>query len=411
MERVILHVDMNAYFAAVAQATNPRLLGKPVLVAGSLGTRGVITCPSYEARKYGVRTGMTVPEGKRLCPQAIVVSADAHNYVTTSLRLRELFEQFTPQVENFSIDEAFLDITGTERLFGPPVQLANTIKRRIREEIADITCSVGIAPNRLLAKLASGIEKPDGLVVITKDKIAEVLEKTPVEEMCGIGPKLTYQLKMWGIKTCGQLSRFPVQTLERRFGKIGRYLHLMSKGEDRSEVPPYYYYEKVKSIGHSCTLQTDTHDREVVRRYLLQLSEQVARRLRQGSYQGKTITLVVRKPDMVTLVEQTTLKFFTDDGVQIFQTANKILNKYSIETLGVRLVGVSVSNLTHKVSQLSLFWRERRKQLLLKAMDVINDRFGDFSVTWGRLDLKNLHQNNLISPAWRPNKKIYFGNI
>src|SRR4030067_1730674 len=122
MERVILHVDMNAYFAAVAQATNPRLLGKPVLVAGSLGTRGVITCPSYEARKNGVRKGMTVPEGKRLCPQAVVVSADAHNYVTTSLRLRELFEQFTPQVDNFSIDEAFLDITGTERLFGPRIE-------------------------------------------------------------------------------------------------------------------------------------------------------------------------------------------------------------------------------------------------------------------------------------------------
>jgi len=410
MDRVILHVDMNAYFAAVAQATNPHLLGKPVLVAGSLGTRGVITCPSYEARKYGVKTGMTVPEGKRLCPQAVVISADAHNYVTTSLRLRELFEQFTPQVENFSIDEAFLDITGTERLYGPPVELAKTIKKRIREEIADITCSVGIAPNRLLAKLASGMQKPDGLVVITKDKIAEVLEKTPVEEMCGIGPQLAYQLRMWGIKTCGQLARFPVQTLERRFGKVGRYLHLMSKGEDKSEVPPYYYYEKVKSIGHSCTLKTDTHDREVVQRYLLQLSEQVARRLRQGNYQGKTITLVVRKPDMVTLGEQTTLKFFTDDGIQIFQTANKMLSSYSVETLGLRLVGVSVSNLIYNVSQLSLFWKERRKQLLLKAMDAINDRFGDFTVAWGRLDLKNLHQNNLISPAWRPNKRILYGN-
>jgi len=411
MDRVILHVDMNAYFAAVAQATNPHLLGKPILVAGSLGTRGVITCPSYEARKYGVKTGMTVPEGKRLCPQAVVVSADAHNYVTISLRLRELFEKFTPKVENFSIDEAFLDITGTERLFGSPVELAKTIKKRIREEIADITCSIGIAPNRLLAKLASGMQKPDGLVVITQDKVAEVLEKTPVEEMCGIGPKLTNLLRMWGIKTCGQLARFPVEILERRFGKVGRYLHLMSKGEDGSEVPLYYYYEKVKSIGHSCTLKTDTHDPEVAQRYLLQLCEQVARRLRQGNYQGKTITLVVRKPDMITVSEQTTLKFFTDDGVQIFQTANKILSKYSVETLGVRLVGVSVSNLTHKASQLSLFWEERRKQLLLKAMDVINDRFGDFTVAWGRLDLKNLHQNNLISPAWRPNKKIYFGRI
>lgn len=409
MDRVILHIDMNAYFASVAQATNPHLRGKPILVAGSIGTRGVITCPSYEARKYGVKTGMTVPEGKRLCPHAIVVSADAHSYVTTSLRLRELFEQFTPQVENFSIDEAFLDITGTQRLFGPPVELAQTMKKRIKAEIADITCSIGIAPNRLLAKLASGMQKPDGLVVITPEKVEEVLEKTSVEEMCGVGPKLVYLLRMWGIKTCGQLSKFPVEILEKRLGKIGRYLHMMSRGEDKSEVPLYYYYEKVKSIGHSCTLKTDTKDREVVQRYLLQLSEQVARRLRQGNYQGKTITLVVRKPDMVTLGEQTTLKLFTDDGIRIFQTANRMLDKYSVENMGIRLVGVSVSNLAHKVSQLSLFWKERRRELLLSAMDKINDQFGDFSVTWGRLDLNNLHQNNLISPAWRPNKRILYG--
>ena len=399
---------MNAYFASVAQATNPLLKGKPILVAGNPNSRGVITCPSYEARKYGVKTGMTIPQGKRLCPQAIVVSCDAHNYVTTSVRLRELFEQFTPQVENFSIDEAFLDVTGTERLFGKPIDVAQKIKKRIRKEIADITCSIGIAPNKLLAKLASGMRKPDGLVVITKDKIQEVLEKTPIEELCGVGSKLTEYFNKRSIRFCGQLSRYPVELLEKRFGKIGRYLHLMSKGEDNSEVAPYFYFEPAKSMGHSCTLKIDTYNREVVQRYLLQLSEQVARRLRHGNYQGKTISLIVRKPDFETMGEQTTLKFFTDDGVLIFHTANRILDKYSIESHGIRLVGVSVSNLTYQTSQLPLFWAEQKRQLVLKAMDEINDKFGDFSITWGKLQLKNLHQNNLISPSWRPNKKIYF---
>ena len=410
MERVILHVDMNAFFAAVAQATNPHLKRKPVLVAGNPESRGVITCPSYEARKYGVKTGMTIPEAKRLCPRAIIVPCEAHNYVTTSLKLRELYEQFTPQVENFSVDEAFLDVTGTGLLFGPPLEVAHRIKKRIKEEVADITCSIGIAPNKLLAKLASHMQKPDGLVVITPEKIAQVLEKTPVEEICGIGPKLTYYLKVYGIKTCGQLARFPVEILERRFGKIGRYLHQMAKGEDDSPVAPYFYQEPAKSMGHSCTLKMDTYDREVARRYLLQLSEQVARRLRIDNCQGKTVTLIIRRPDFVTLVEQTTLKRFTDDGVLIYRTANQILDKYSVETLGVRLVGISVSNLVHKARQLSLFWEERRRQLALLAMDEINGRYGDFTISWGRLQLKNLHRNNLISPAWRPHKAMMLGD-
>jgi len=409
-ERTILHIDMNAFFASVAQATNPLLKGKPVLVAGNPNSRGVITCPSYEARKYGVKTGMTIPEGKKLCPPAIIVHCDAHNYVTTSLKLREIYEQFTPLVENFSVDEAFLDITGTERLFGKPTDLAQKIKRRIRDEVADLTCSIGIAPNKLLAKLASHMQKPDGLVVISEERVTEVLEKTPPEELCGIGPKLTYYLKVWGIRTCGELARFPVKILEKRFGKVGRYLHQMAKGEDDSPVAPYFYQEPAKSMGHSCTLKEDTYDREVARRYLLQLSEQVARRLRNDSCQGKTITLIIRKPDFVTLCEQTTLKRFTADGGLIYQTANRVLDKYSIETQGVRLVGVSVSNLAHKASQLSLFWEERKRQLALMAMDKINDRYGNFTISWGRLQLENLHTNNLISPAWRPHKKIFYGD-
>lgn len=409
LERTILHVDMNAFFASVAQATNPHLKGKPVLVAGNPNSRGVITCPSYEARKYGVKTGMTIPEGKRLCPPAIMVYCDAPNYVATSLKLRELYERFTPLVENFSVDEVFLDITGTEKLFGKPTEVAQEIKRRIREEVADLTCSIGIAPNKLLAKLASHMQKPDGLVVIPKERVTEILEKMPVEELCGIGPKLTYYLNTWGIKTCGQLARFPVEILEKRFGKVGRYLHQMAKGEDNSPVAPYFYEEPAKSMGHSCTLREDTYDRKVAERYLLQLSEQVARRLRQDSYQGKTVTLIVRRPDFVTLCEQTTLMRFTDDGVLIYQTANRILDQYSLETQGVRLIGVSVSNLAHKASQLSLFWQERRRQLALMAMDEINDRYGDFTISWGRLQLQNLHRNNLISPAWRPHKRIFFG--
>lgn len=404
--RTILHLDMNAFFASVEQRTNSHLKGKPVLVCGNPEGRTVIISPSYEARAYGVRTGMTIWEAKKLCKNPIIVECNPANYVTVSVHLTEIFTQFTPLVEIFSIDECFLDVSGCERLFGSGKDIALKIKKRIREEL-DISCSIGIAPNKLLAKLGSHLKKPDGLVIIESDKIRRILEKLPIQELCGIGPRITDKLNKLGVYTCGQLSRFPKEILQKMYGMVGLHLHDMANGVDNAEVTPYDHIEMAKSVGHSFTLPEDTYDREVAKKYLLQLSEQVARRLRKGNYKGKTVHLIIRIPDFTTLGQQVTIGKFLDEGVEIYNTALRILDKFNVETIGVRLLGVSVSNLICGLKQLSLIPEENRRGNLIYAMDKINDKYGEFTVTWGRL-VSGFKQNNIISPAWRPHKNIRF---
>ncbi len=408
-KRTILHVDMDAYFASVEQKANPHLRGKPIMVCGDPNGRSVITTSSYEARAWGVKTGMMLWEAKRVCPQGILLPCDPDKYVEVSLNLLNIYKEFTPVVEVFSIDESFLDITGTERLFGNPLQLAQKLKKRIREEIG-LTCSVGIASTKLLAKLASDMRKPDGLFWLKDEKVAEFLKDLPISEICGIGPKLTLYLNKLGIRTCGELSRYPVELLEDRFGKIGIYLHRMALGMDEgpvllAESGVKEDEEKVKSVGHSITLPKDTYNREVAKNYLLSLSEQVARRLRRKHYKGKTVSLVIRFPDFSHFSQQKTIKEFIDDAREIYQTALYLLEQISIETSGARLVGVSVSNLIKGVGQLSLFKEEWREQMLLEAMDEVNDRYGEFTLTWGRL-LDKIKKTNILSPAWRPEKHV-----
>ncbi|EQB63977.1 MAG: DNA polymerase IV [candidate division Zixibacteria bacterium RBG-1] len=405
--RTILHLDMNAFFAAVEQRTNPHLKGKPVLVCGNPKGRTVIISPSYEARAFGVKTGMNLWEAKKLCKNSILVECNPANYVEVANHLQKLFIQFTPLVEIFSIDECFLDVSGCQRLFGSGRDIALKIKKRVREEL-DITCSVGIGPNKLLAKLGSHLKKPDGLVIIEPEKIQQVLENLPIQELCGIGPRITEKLNKLGVYTCGQLARYPVEILQRMYGIVGLHLHDIAWGVDDSPVMPYDYVEPAKSVGHSFTLPKDTFDREVAKKYLLQLSEQVARRLRKGNYKGKTVHLIIRIPDFTTLGQQVTIRKFLDEGVEIYHTAVKILDKFNVEAIGVRLLGVSVSNLICGSSQLSLMPEENRRQCLIYAMDKINDKYGEFSVTWGRL-VSGFKQNNIISPAWRPHKNIRFG--
>ncbi|HVP35989.1 MAG TPA: DNA polymerase IV [Terriglobales bacterium] len=408
-KRTILHVDMDAYFASVEQKANPYLRGKPIMVCGDPDGRSVVTTSSYEARAWGVKTGMMLWEAKKVCPQGILLPCDPDKYVEVSLNLLNIYKEFTPVIEVFSIDESFLDITGTERLFGTPLQLAEKLKKRIREEIG-LTCSVGIASTKLLAKLASDIRKPDGLFWLKDEEVLHFLEDLPISEICGIGPKLTLYLNKLGIRTCGGLSRYPVELLEDRFGKIGTYLHRMALGLDEgpvllTESGAKEDEEKVKSVGHSITLPKDTHNREVAKNYLLSLSEQVARRLRRKHYKGKTVSLVIRFPDFSHFSQQKTIKEFIDDAREIYQTALSLLEQVSVEASGVRLVGVSVSNLIKGIGQLSLFRKEWREQMLLEAMDEVNDRYGEFTLTWGRL-LDKVKRTNILSPAWRPDKHV-----
>lgn len=396
--RIILHIDMNAFFASVEQQSNPALQGKPVAVIGA-AKRTIITTCSYEARAFGVKTGMNTWEARQKCPQLIFVVGNNKKYSYTSKQIIGIMREYTPLVEVFSIDEAFLDVTGSLSLFGSPESIANLIKERIRERFG-LTCSVGIAPNKLLAKVASEMQKPDGLTVIAPDQVARVMERLPIGELCGIGAKTQQQLAKFGIRTCGELARFPVEILRKSFGVTGERLHYMGLGVDDAPVVPEEEAEEVKSVGHSTTLDADLSGRSEIRAILLQLSEMVGRRARKHRVAGRTVTLTVRYPDFTTFSRQASRSTPTNNSDEIYRDAVQILDQLEL-TQPVRLLGVRITNLSHQAEQLPLFDQERKKALVASAMDHVNDKFGEFSVTFGTLLGKECGAK-VISPAWKP---------
>ncbi len=382
MDRLILHIDMDAFFISVEQRDNPALLGKPAAVCGSL-SRSVVTSATYEARPYGVRAGMSTQEAKRRCPQLILVAGNHSKYTETSARIFTILKKYTPMVEVASIDEAYLDITQSLLLFQSPLHITQSVKDQIREN-EQLTCSIGVAPNKLLAKLGSGLKKPDGLVVIRKEDVEEILKDLPVSKLYGIGPKLTETLNSIGIFTCGQLGKFPVSSLSKRFGAIGEGLHEMGLGLDGSPVIPFDKEEDAKSISHSVTLEEDTSDPNILRKVLLQLSERVSRRMRREGFYGKRIALTVRYSDFFTFSKQKTLSKWINSGNEIFQYASEIFKSVS-HPKPIRLLGVGVSLLKKEWCQLDLFEKRGKKDNLLKAMDRVNERFGDWTLTWAGL--------------------------
>jgi DNA polymerase IV len=389
---------MNAFFASVEQQSNPELRGKPIAVIGA-AKRTVLTTCSYEARAFGVKTGMNTWEARQKCPELIFVVGNNRKYTYTSTQIINIMREYTPLVEVFSIDEAFLDVTGCLGLFGSAERIVHLIKARIRHQFG-ITCSVGIAPNKLLAKLASDMQKPDGLTVIKPEEIAAVLERVPIKDLCGIGAKTNQQLTNFGIKTCGELGRFPVDILKRKFGVTGERLHFMGLGVDNSPVIPDEEAEEVKSVGHSTTLEKDITERSEIQMYLLQLSEMVGRRARRYQVAGKTVTLTVRYPDFTTFSKQESRVTHTNNSEEIYLAALKILDSIDLAQ-PIRLLGVKISNLRQHTEQLPLFPAERKKALLASAMDEVNNKFGDFAVTFGSL-LGQDTGSKVISPAWRP---------
>jgi len=400
MNRIIMHIDMNAFFASVEQQCNPALRGKPIAVIGS-AKRTVITTSSYEARKFGVKTGMNTWEAKQRCPQLIFVVGDNRKYTYTSSQIFKLMSHFTPLVEPFSVDECYLDVTGSIALFGSAERIAYLLKAKIKHHFG-ITCSIGIAPNKLLAKLASDMKKPDGLTIIKPEEVSSVLERIPAKDLCGIGSKTARQLALYGIQTCGDLGRFPVDILRKRFGVIGEKLHQMGLGLDDTPVIPVEESEEVKSVGHSMTLERDIEDRKEILKHLLQLSEMVGRRARRYNVWGKTVTLSIRYADFDTWVgKQETLPSHINHSEEIYRTAVSILDSIVLMQ-PVRLLGVRLSNLRYQSNQLPLFEKERKNMLLIEAMDSVNDRYGDFSVTFGSLLDEKSKGSHVISPAWRP---------
>lgn len=399
-----MHIDMDAFFASVEQQCNPRLRGKAIGVIGSGGRGGrtVVTTASYEARKYGVKTGMNKFEAKRLCPGLIFVVGNNRKYMDTSVRILEILKAFSPLVEPYSIDEAFVDVTGTGALFGPPASMAARIKRRIREATG-LTCSAGIAPNKLLSKLASGMEKPDGLVVIEKDKVAGVLRTLPVDELWGIGPRLKKYLGEMSVRTAGELGQCPASILRRRFGIIGERLKLMGLGLDDESVTAAGQDDGVKSVGHSTTLSGDVSKREVIKKHILRLSEMVGKRARRYGLKGTRVTLTVRHHDFYTFTRTRTMPDATNDTRAIYLHALGILDSIRLGS-PVRLLGVCISGIVRDCTQIPLFTEERKRERLFEALDGINDRFGEFTLTWARLleKLEKVEEPGVISPAWRP---------
>ena len=399
MERIIMHIDMNAFFASVEQQSNPALRGKPIAVTGS-SSRTVILTASYEARAFGVKTGLTMWEARQKCPELIIVPGNNRHYTHVSSQIMKLLHDYTPLIEVFSIDEAFMDITGSVELFGGVERICNLIKSRIKVRFG-ISCSIGIAPNKLLAKLASEMKKPDGLTIIRSEGISRTLEHLPIRELCGIGRKTERHLVMMNIHTCGELGRCGEARLTRKFGIVGSRLKQMGQGIDNSPVVPAEDAEEVKSVGHSMTLKSDIRERVDILRFLLQLSEMVGRRARRYGVWGKTVHLTIRYADFTTFGKQESLREYINMSDDIYNATVKILDGLEL-TQPIRLLGIRLTNLQHQTNQLPLFPEGQARLRLTEAMDQVNNRFGDFVVMYGSLLGQEGKGNHVISPVWRP---------
>jgi DNA polymerase IV len=380
--RTILHVDLDAFFAAVEQRDNPALRGKPVIVGGGgPDQRGVVSAASYEARKFGVHSAMPLRTAGRLCPQGIFLPVDGRRYQQASREVMAILRRYTPAVQPISIDEAFLDVTGSRQLFGDGETIARAIKDTIRAEVR-LTASVGVAATKLVAKIGSDLRKPDGLVVVPPGQEAAFLAPLPISRLWGVGEKTAAVLRDFGVQTIGDLAALPPQAMERRFGKHGASLVARAHGID---ADPVATGEPAKSIGHEHTFGKDTAEREVIERTLLGMADGVAWRLRAAGLKAATITLKLRDTSFVTITRQTTLETPADLTEPIFEAAAGLLRK-ELHGQRIRLVGVTASNFRDR-EQLELFAGadDPKRHQAAAAMDTIRRKYGERSVTRGRL--------------------------
>ena len=367
---------MDEFFAAVEKLDNPALAGKPILVGGRAGARGVVATASYEARRFGCHSAMPMATAVRLCPAAVVLPVRAGRYRDVSAKVFDCLEQFTPLMEPLSIDEAFLDVTGCERLLGPAEEIARRIKQRIRAELG-LTASVGLAPNKFLAKLASDLEKPDGLVIITAEAVQEVLDPLPVSKLWGLGPASVKRFGQLGVETIGQLRRLSEGDLRRKFGSMGEHFHRLARGLDDRPVSPD---GQAKSVSAEQTFAADIADLDELRRVLLQQVEQVARRLRRHELGARTITLKLRTGDFTTVTRSTTLAEPTNTTDDLWAAAREVFDRWSCGGhRALRLLGMAASGLSRREGrQLPLFDDpgQRRQRAIDRALDQITERFG-----------------------------------
>ena len=373
---MILHVDMDAYYASVEERDRPDLVGKPVIVGGSVEKRGVVSAANYAARRYGVHSAMPTATARRLCPHAVFLPGRIGHYAEVSRQIRAIFERFTPLVEPLSLDEAFLDATGSEGLFGPAVEIARQIKWAIRQELR-LVASVGVAPNKFLAKIASDLRKPDGFVVVEPDRLREFLDPLPVERLWGVGRQGSKVFEKLGIRTIAQLRNWSLESLKARFGSGGEHLWQLAHGiDDRPVVPE----REARSISHETTFERDISDLEVLRGWLIDLTEQVGHRLRRHGLRSRTVHLKVRLADFSLTARSQTLPEPTDVTDELWRAADLLLcRRLQPVCPPVRLLGMGVSGLDETgLAQGLLFdQEERRKQRQVdRVADQIQARFG-----------------------------------
>jgi len=373
VERAILHVDMDAFYASVEQRDDPRLRGKPVAVGGP-SRRGVVCAASYEARPFGVRSAMPMARALRLCPGLIVVPPDFTRYSAVSDQVFEVFHTFTPEVEGLSLDGAFLDVTRSQALLGPPLQQAKDIKARIRER-TQLTASVGLAEVKFAAKIASELCKPDGLLEVPRGQVRDFLAPLPASRLWGVGPRTDEQLRRLGLRKIGEVANADRTFLEAQLGSMGPWLHDLANGIDDRIVEPD---AEAKSIGAEETFEEDLEG-EALLPFIHQQALRVAARLRRAGVRARSIHLKVKYADFRIATRQETLPAPTDDGAEIYRVASRLLQK--ADALPVRLTGVHAGDLGPAAPQLGLFDAETKKrERLNKSLDAIAEKFGPGAV-------------------------------
>lgn len=377
----ILHIDMDAFYASVAELDHPELRGKAVIVGG--GTRGVVLSANYAARKYGIRAAMPVARAKRMAPKAIFVSPDHHRYSEISSKVMAIFGDFTPLVEPLSLDEAFLDVSGAQKLIGTPREIATKIRDRVQSECG-ITCSVGIGPNKFIAKLASQHCKPNGLLEIRPDRIIEFLHPLPVSAIWGVGPKTNEALERLGLHTVSDIANTPKATLIRALGEAsGEHLYELAWGRDERDV---IVEEPDKSISNAETFDHDEDDPEIILAGLLALTEKASSRMRERELFAKTISIKIRFANFTTITRSKTLPLPISSSHEIYDVVRKLWQNLNLDRARIRLVGVELSNLCDDApEQLILGAREKGWREAERAVDAARNRFGDEKVKPARL--------------------------
>jgi len=371
---------MDAFYPAVEVLDKPELKGKPVIVGGTK-KRGVVSSASYEARRFGVHSAQPIATAIRLCPDGIFMPVRMSRYKEISEQVFAIFHSFTPLVEPLSIDEAFLDLTGAERLMGQTEVIARKIKETILKKTG-LTVSAGVASSKFVAKIASDIDKPDGLTVVQPDRVRSFLDPLPVKKMWGVGKVTQQALARLSVKTFKDLRQIPVEILEKKFGERGTVMHLFSMGIDERDVEPG---REPKSIGHEQTFMKDILNPDQARKEILSLANRIALRMRRDEVRGSTVSLKVKYSDFTQIIRAATLPEPTDDSMEIYSTACRLLKKTAVGKRPVRLLGISLSQLSFREGekQLMLFDQDKgyqKRKNLNTALDSICDKFGEKSI-------------------------------